>query len=281
MTEEEQLTMFYRIDGENIEPGEAPTFPVEILVTCNNVEAVKPSALQLRLSHRPLVPQRTISINAEDVEDVTTFYINLHHKIVALPSNNKFFIFADTQAWSGFVTCDDHVKYIASHKSSIVIAILNDTYFERAIKYRNRPTIPENMSNFLRQPLPQQSQASRVTTAMQHHAITTFQRLREGAENREIFDIPQERSSMLSILHDDPYITLIPITPKFKQLFIALNSTLTAMDLHLYPRNRTLEVDEEIVKNVIITVIQEHIPHNESSESSESEEQNEEEENDE
>ena len=48
--------------------------------------------------------------------------------------------------------------------------------------------------------------------------------------------------------------------------FIALNATLVCINTHLVPRGRTLEVDEELVKEMVTTIIEEHTIGNEEEE---------------
>ena len=61
-------------------------------------------------------------------------------------------------------------------------------------------------------------------------------------------------------------ITFIPVSPKFKPLLIAVNAALVAMDLHLVPRGRVLDVDEDEIKEIICTIFENHIPREDSDE---------------
>ena len=274
MTQNEPFILKYEMDGDNIQPGERPDFPVEIEVTCHNVEYAKPSKRELRISNKNIFPPCRISINEDDISDIKTFYMNQHNKLPGLPNHNKYFVFIDTQEWSGFLTNDAQVCYIVSHHAAILIVVFSDTYFERAVKIRNSFTIPQEMVQFLRTPLPQLSQAHRVASAIRANSIMNRNRIEEGSNNSEIQDITQPRMSSLTIAANDPYICLIPVTPKFKPLLLGLNMVLTTMDIHLYPRNRTIQVNEDLVRQIVIDIIQQHVPgSSESDQSSNSEEE--------
>ena len=254
------ITLKYEMNGDNINVGDEPEFPVEIEVRAHLVDYAKPSQRQIRLNSKPFIRPVRIQISLDDVESVQTFYSMLHKQIPNLPKHNMFFIFVDTQEWSGFVTNPEHVQYIASHHSTICLAIFNETYFERAIKLRNAPTIPQEMADFLKEPLPAPSQVSQIIQTMNEQRVTTHNRIINGATSGQFIDVQNMATSTLTIRVDDPHICLIPITPKFKPLLLGLNMALTAMDLHLYPRNRVININEELVKDIVINIIQQHSP---------------------
>ena len=270
-----EFTLNYETQDVEVDLSHPVAFPLSIYFEFHLVEMAKPSIRELRLARRPFLQAQEVEILEEDAENVGTLYECLHRKVIGFPLHNKFFIFTDTQEWNGFIWLENYVKYMCIHKTSSIVAIFNDTYFNRAIKLRNQFTIPPEMIDFLRRTEAPASQVQRVRREMQSEIANTRRRIMESAESEENVDVGRRMplAQQLTIDINDPYITLIPINPEFKGLFIALNSVLSAMNLHLVPRGRSLEVDEDLVREIVTSIIEAHVPNEEEDIEQEDEEE--------
>ena len=212
----------------------------------------------------PVFDAREIIFDEEDLSDFPRFYQVFHSKIAGFPNHNKFFVFTDTQEWNGFIWKDEHLKYLAINHPSSIVTIFNDTYFSRAIHVRNCTTIPPEMRDFLSAPLPSPSQVRQASLNARMISQERRERILADANSIDNIDIDStisrsmERMQHLTIDHNDPYITLIPINPEFRGLFISLNATLTCMSLHLAPRGRCCDVDQSLVEEIVISILEYH-----------------------
>ena len=118
------------------------------------------------------------------------------------------------------------------------------------------------MVQFMRAPLPAPSQVRLASLNADSLSQNRRERIMNEANSSENFDAyPHERyhnTQQLTLAHDDPYLTLIPINPEFRKLFIALNATLTCISIHLVPRGRCIDVDETLVEEIVTTIIDQH-----------------------
>ena len=235
-------------------------FPVVIEFEFRNVDRAVPTKKKLVLSSVYAISTQKLTLMQEDVENIEALYNALHKKVPALPPNNHFFIFIDVnepEEYNGFIADDTHVFHMALKCKSALVAILNTTYFERAIKVRGEYIIPPCLAEVLNSAPPEQSQTARVINSAKARNIDIRTRIINDAQSPGILDVKRPMSTIVVDPYD-PDIACIPICPKFKSLFVALNATLVCIDTHLVPRGRTLEVDEELVKQIVTTIIEEH-----------------------
>ena len=258
-----------------------PQYPCRIQIDCHYVEKITPSQKILYIVPRAALERTIAEFEDTDMISMQTFYDALHRVLPGLPQNNHLFIFIDTHEWNGFLSDDLHIRYLAIHQSNIIIAILNETFFARGIKLRNEPIVPQTLLQVLHSNLPQQSQVQRVTANALALTQSNRSRIINDASDRGIVDVTSSIPGVVTIQPNDPYIVAIPVCPKFKNLLIALNATLVAIDLHLAPRGRTTEVDEDLVKDIVCAIFEEHVPHEEEEENDNEEEENQNEEEDE
>ena len=262
---EEVKTICYTADARIEVDTSSAQFPVDIEFEFRNVDRAVPTKRKLVLSSVYALATQKISFVQEEVDSLAAFYNALHKKVPALPPNNHFLIFIDVNepaTYNGFVADDTHVILMAVKCKSAIVAILNATYFERAIKVRGDYIIPPCLVDVLNSPPPEQSQTARIINSAKARNIDLRTRIINDAQSPGIIDVKRPMST-IAVDPYDPDIACIPVCPKFKSLFIALNATLVCINTHLVPRGRTLEVDEELVREVVTTIIEEHTIGNE------------------
>lgn len=240
-------------------------FPVEIDFVFKNVDRAIPSKHRLILSQANALSQQKISFKEEDVESLKTLYDVLHSKVPGLPPNNHFFIFIDVnepQGYSGFVSHDTHVLQMIAKGKSALITILNSTYYERALKLRGELVIPQELFDIMESPPPTQSQTALVINSAKAKNLEKRTRIVEGSYNADIVDV-RKTMSLIAVDPFDNDVAFIPVDPNYKTLLIGINAALVCIEKHLYPRGRTIPLNEDLVREIVTTIIEEHAPHSE------------------
>ena len=257
----ERRTLSY-LPQPNIDVVGEVEFPIQINFIFKNVERVSPSKKIILLSTTHAIEEQPISLTEEDMMTIKSLYDALHLKVPALPENNHIFIFIDVKeppGYKGFISDDSHVHLMAAQKADSIVAIMNDTFYARAIMLRKKKFLPDSLMVVLESPPPVVSQAARTINSLRARRTITRTRIQNDALDESIVDNPRPFSS-IAIDAFDADIAFIPVSPKFRHLFVALNAALVAMDLHLTPRGRTTTIDEEEIKDIVCSIFESHIP---------------------